>query len=690
MARYQRQQAIGSVGNPYAGFADAAASQSRATMQLADTLQAFGDFGMERYQRGRIESAQEEAQAVEPGIEAPEQRTSQTMTGRAYNEIVMAGHAAAIKNDYTRRIKELEVEHPDDPVSFENKLKAYGKELLNGVDPSIRNTVALDMDQASVAPMLRAKQRNEERNINESVAGIVEAADIIADDLATAARDGNLQSVEHNQAAIDEIVNTLEEMGRYDTARKYREQIGDRVDKQIALGQAEIAIERGNGAAYIQSFIDNPPEDLAPEQVDSIAATMVTMNNRYISLQKQQQAAVSIETSREISNLKIAAKNGLGDAETLMDQTERMFNQGLLSESERTSIMNNIISADKAAGDKADTFTDIALKISDSKYDYLTIDPKDQDAYYEEIVMPQLEGLSPGEVELSQAAFVNSMKRVPKGMKQMLQNHIMSGNIDLMTQALSTVDRIDEIPGLVDSVFTPQQAAFVSRAVELSQTMDPREAIDLATKVTDPANKARVDARKIELKDLTEGYTGLDYTEQVEDIMDPFGPGGVDLDLMHKDQMSREYKAVFEASFLAGASEDQAKKEAEKKVRRDWAEWEGQAIKYSPANYYSVSGDSSYVKDQLYKDVLKNYTHADAPKKKEIFLISTEETARTASTGKPGYSIGIKRNGGLEILPGTFYPDMQKQIDKVKAENKSMVDQATESVERELPELGTL
>lgn len=683
MARYQRQAAIGSIANP-------ATEESRATMALADNLQSFGQYGMEQYARMRVEGAQEEAYAVEPGIDAPEQRTSATMTGRAYNDIVMAGHAAAIKNDYTKRIAELSVEHAQDPIAFQKNSEAYKSGLLNGVSPEMRNAVSLDYDAATIRPMAQIKKAHEKSVVEESVQGIVQAVNSVSEDMARAARDGDIVALQHGQEQVDIVVEQLREIGRDDLAQDVINKTGERIDKQMTLGQADKAIESGNGAAFIQGFIDNPPDDLSPEQIDSYAATMVTMNNRYKSLETQQKAAVSIDTMRGISNLKIAAKNGIGEPEDLIDQTEDYFNRGLISEAERTSVINNIISADNKAAKQAETYQGIAERLAGE--DSVVVAPKDQDKYWEDVYSKQVEATDPVTGEMMTVDFVNKMKRVPAGLKAQLETYIMSDNPELMTAAVRLVDKIDETPGLVDSVFNSQQAAFVNNAVALSQTMEPPEAIALARELTDPANKARVEARESEIKEMKKGFSGLNYKSVVEDIFDPFGPGGVKLDVMHSDQIAREYQAVFESSYKAGMSEDKAKETAERKVKRDWSDWQGQAIKYSPDDFYSVAGSTDYVKDQLYTDVVKEFITEDAPSKGDIVLISTEETARTAKTGKPVYRVGVARDGGFEILSGyKWMPDMDKEIARVQRANEKLTKSALESsIKVDLPSMDTL
>lgn len=307
MARFQQQATLGSIANPRQ-------AEAQAKMTLADTLQQFGQFGMERYQRSRIESAQEEAQEVEPGVEAPELRGSQTMTGRAYNQMVMAGHAAAIKNDYTRRIAELEVEHKDDPVSFEAKVNAYRGELLNSVSPDIRNTVGLDFDQATIRPAIGIKQRHEARIAKESLLGMQEAVDTIGDDAARAAREGDALGMQHNQTAFYEIVNTMEEMGQVDLAQKLQKSFDDRMDKQIVLGQFDAA---SNKEQFIKSFMDNPPADLSPEESDKLAGEMLTMWRREKSLIADGLATRQKKMGGEIKDYVQFLSNGGEDTDEL-------------------------------------------------------------------------------------------------------------------------------------------------------------------------------------------------------------------------------------------------------------------------------------------------------------------------------------------------------------------------------------
>lgn len=665
MARYERQQTIGSIARP--GQAEAAAARS-----LAETLQGFGQYGLGKYKELRVQQAKEEAQQVAPAMEAPALNSPSTIYGQTYNDIVVAGHQASVKNGYTAKLTELAQLHGNDPVSFEQKAKAYKAEMLNNVSPELRNGVSLDFDHAMISPLARSKKVFETEAMNQSITDITAGVNTAMDDAAKAARDGNIVGLEHNQNNILAMADQLEAMGQIDLANEARNSLGERVDKQLVLGQADNAIQTGNGAEFIQDFIENPPEDLSPEQVDSYAATMATMNNRHKSMVAQQQAGESIEQSRQVSNLKIASRTGLGDPEELMAKADEYHAKGWIGGDERASIMTSLIKADQDKIAKAEKYTGIAERLQGS--DSVVVSTKDQDSYYADVVAPGFETMSPAEAEIAKVEYVNRMKRVPAGLKDELQTLVMSGNPDLIVRAQSLVDKIDQIPGLVDSVFSPQQQAYVQNVIDLRANLDPMEAVELAQRLTDPNDKARIDARTEDLKEMKKGFNAIDYRGEVENMFDPWF-GSTLVDDVTGDAMAREYGALFETYYKAGMNEDKAKEESAKRMQRNWSEWQGQVIKYSPDSYYQIAGSSDYVMDQLYNEVKGDYFEGEQVKKKDIILVGTEETARTASTGEPVYRVIVRREDGLYVMPQNWKPDPEKERKRVSRQNKKLIEE---------------
>jgi hypothetical protein len=73
-------------------------------------------------------------------------------------------------------------------------------------------------------------------------------------------------------------------------------------------------------------------------------------------------------------------------------------------------------------------------------------------------------------------------------------------------------------------------------------------------------------------------------------------------------------------------------------------------MKFSPEKYYAlpVTGDTSYVRDELYSELNNGGIDVDID---GIFLISDAETARTASTLEPTYRVMVRTpEGSLESV----------------------------------------
>lgn len=313
--KFEQQQRLTGVGNIAApaasGLASAAKGQfavADTQMAVADVLQNFGKWGMEQYKKMRVESAQQEALAVEPSAEAPALRAGNTLTAEAYNKIVLAGHGAAIKVDYTKHLNELELQFKDDPQGFKAASDAYKAELVNQVAPEVRPFISTDYDMAAVGKHKGIAANFERKMVEQNLVGMGEAMDIIGDDAARAARSGDLQALMHNEAAFMQIVEAMESEGQIELATKMRMGFQDRMDEQLVLGQFDNSSDKLN---FIEKFMENPPSDLPPEKADQLAGQMITMYNREKGLRDSATAASKKKFETGVKDYLAALEGGI-------------------------------------------------------------------------------------------------------------------------------------------------------------------------------------------------------------------------------------------------------------------------------------------------------------------------------------------------------------------------------------------
>jgi hypothetical protein len=83
-----------------------------------------------------------------------------------------------------------------------------------------------------------------------------------------------------------------------------------------------------------------------------------------------------------------------------------------------------------------------------------------------------------------------------------------------------------------------------------------------------------------------------------------------------------------------------------------------------------VNGSTAYIKEQIYADVQKNFVFGTPIKMKDIFMLSDDHTAKTATGGKPEYLVVVRDQNG-ELIPiqdeqGNLYfkPDVEAEKEK--------------------------
>ena len=218
------------------------------------------------------------------------------------------------------------------------------------------------------------------------------------------------------------------------------------------------------------------------------------------------------------------------------------------------------------------------------------------------------------------------------------------------------------MPGMAGQLLNANQAAFAQTVTTLMAMMSPEEAVSKAMELTIPNNKDRVNA--VEALIIDEKYADK-YAGWTEDALG-------DMSVMNADKAIKEYQTLFETNLKAGFTKEAAREATDKVMAANWKEDPDFGfMKYPPSSYYAVGGDTSYTRDQMYADVIRDvFIPAGFDKEKDMHIFSDSHTARTAAKGAPEYKVAIvDNNGEIQFLDGYWSPDVNKEAETQKQEN---------------------
>jgi len=355
---------------------------------------------------------------------------------------------------------------------------------------------------------------------------------------------------------------------------------------------------------------------------------------------------------------------------------EILHNDADISESERTSIATKIAKASNEI-DRI-TLADKRIIARLSGDESIVMNKQDIDSFYKRKLKDDIDSLSPLAATVAKANLIGQTRTVPTEVKNEIVNNILSGDPELIGQSADLIDRIDQIPGMSELAVNANQRAFVDNVVTLSANLEPEQAVQIARELTDPRDKARVEERTQRIKDerMQEDYAG-----DVESEFDVFF-GGELQDNVNLQQVTSEYKDLFESFFKAGIDKEAAEAKAIDILKTNWKDSQFGFMKNPPESYYNVAGQTEYIKDQLLSD-LKAGTIGTEFSKDNIFLLSDEITDRQASQGNPSYRMMVQGEDGLLSFPvltdengnptNRWVPDRQAEAEKQKKASLEIV-----------------
>lgn len=667
---------------------DLSTGAAQGASSLLNRLQEFGRstdklIGTVEIRRGGKEAQAVELQKVGGVTQAPEKREAgiieTLLTGGVstaqYNKSLQTAYLAGLGNDTKEAINAIEAENPDNIAQFNEKAAGYASGVLQGVDPTVRQQVSQFMDNTISNSRLRVHRKTIAKNKSIAASESLAAVNSFANESARLSREGNEIGSGESLIQSFDIIESMVESGDLlpDRAATMKREIERESTEQKIRGEFDATIDTdGAGAALEQldEITNKIPKGWTPDEWDTFIKSERASIGQELTKAAKAASQVTIEQAREISNLKIQASTGTGDAGKIVQRTETLFNEGKINPSERTSILTKIVNQQKDAVKKSNEFSLVADRLAGN--DGIVIDTKTIDDFYQETMVEPLSKVPAELKRQSQALFVDKMKRVPTAMKNEITTQLRSGNPDLIAEASRLIDMIDDTPGLIDRTFTAHDRAFAEQVVSLSANLDPAEAVKLASDLTDPTNQARIQS----VKDIIKNEKlADDYPSIVQDAYNPFGPfEGTQVGEISLPLMTREYKDLFESHYEAGMTESAAKEKAIALLKRNWKKSEvtGQVMKYAPDDYYSVAGDVDYIKTQLVSDVNNEFIFAESITSDQVFLQATESTARSASQGEPEYRVILVRDGNIQPLYGfSWKPDQQKQIRKIENKNEA-------------------
>ena len=612
------------------------------------------------------------------GAQATNVVAQQTAVRTAEDEAVAAAglkaYQAEFSNDALEEITRIRDENIDNPDGFESAISGYKAGLgyvegkLTSGPEAARPGVERLIDNLETRARIKVDQTFRTKTAEDSKRSAQSNITLSNQELTKAIRAQDAESVVMLSQQIEEMLDSP----AFDTDEAI--EIAENIRQGAFLESTTepiltsmLAGDRLNAFKKMTDLrMDGPPKGVSVEawdkHLDGIRQEVQDLTDDRKRLRDELDKSVAVERAFAKSDL-----DAMADSGTLSDEMiQAAWNKGTLqNENEIVSLRNKNRKANVAKVDDSNVFS--ALEGDNS----FVLDTGAVNRVYDEIGGD----FSPKD----KAEFVDSTKVVPKQMRNEVDSQLLSGDNTQAETALKTISQIDQIPGMIDP-FSNQTRAFADLVVNFSQNMDPQDAIKLARDLTNPSNKAMVEARAVQFKDLTTGPKADDLN--VESIVER-GFLGIDVEpsKISLANMQVEYSGLTEGLFSAGMDFDSAKSKAASIMARNWKEQNflgrNEAFKYPLMDYYPVEGSIDYLERQLLHDTDDMF--GGEISKENIFLISDTRTANEAALKKPTYKVlAIDDNGN--ILSGfRFVPDRQEGI---KQRDKRQAKERLESIDR--------
>ena len=604
-------------------------------------------------------------------------RASMSIQAQAYEAAVKSGYLSQASTNAKQEVERIAAENPNDVKAFRFNIGQYTQGLLQGVGDEYKEAVEATVNNY-VANAETAVFKNEiATNRAKANASRQIAVNIHNDESAKMARDGDPDQAIVNQQHHDLVIDSMVASGDLapDDAQIAKDSLARRIQQQTQLGELERVIFDENlstreqyekGVAFVERIRDADLTDIGPEDKDKLMSVLDSkINSLQVDLSREE-AEISVETGRVISDLMIAANTGSRPAQDIVEDANKLYDDGDIDFRQRASIITTVSKESQAQINEAQSISKVAMKISDDTA-AMPLE-KDVNVYYNKYESNFIDN------PVEQALFVQKTGVVPSRMQERLKADINSGDPARMGQAIDLIDRVDNLPGMFGQLVSADQEALAKQIITLSEVMPMDQAVKEARRIVNTDNAGYIEDRRKIIKDKK--YSDK-YESWAADAISGYfvgAPTGMPL-----SQAKRQFEVLFDTYFTNGMDKTQAKDKASKIMQTNWSDSEFGVMPYAPEEYYPISGEE--LRDQAYTEAS---AQAGKPINKDsIYLLTNEHTARTASSRRPEYIVMYSNDeGGLETVIDEvtgrnlyWYPDVDGAIERQKEEIKKVMEE---------------
>lgn len=582
-----------------------------------------------------------------------------------YNSAVRAGYESNLSTSISNIIADAEVEHSDDLEAYNNSVQGSLKGLMSTVPDEYKGSVNNMIARVGGKASRNIAERQRVKILEETANSVITEADRLEKEILQIARDGGDTSELYGQYVVS--LTNLADQGGVDAVKAQAsiDGLADNMVVEGVIGEFNRAItaegdpksQAFNARAVVEKLRDNPDKRLTPAQNDTLLNKLNAQVTALETKIAQDEEKLSAEEQKIKSDFRIQVGLGLDSPVNLTAKAEQLYRDEVLTPGERADYIIQINKTSEAQRKKAEGKSRVASIVGSdqptavSSSGFIPITQNDVNNYYSETYNQALPTDNPDVRSRLQAEFVRKTRFVPEEMAQELTNDLRSGDPERIQNASETIDRIAGIPGATDKI-SKEDRAFAAQVGFLSQFKGGDVAVQEALVQTDRDDSARIEARKKTIKDNADDFADT----YANDMVDIYGTGFFGSEFGPNDiaqyQLVKDYGKLVESYYIGGMDLKNAKKAAQLDITTNYKESEFGFMKFRPEDYYGVGGSVQYMRENLYNEIMGPTGIAGISiRKEDIILVSDDETARTASTGKPTYRVMYKdANGNLNYL----------------------------------------